>query len=222
MTAAACLRPRRIANLMIIGLTCLWLPVLKLPAAGSAALALSIGGCGLAFASRRLLRRRAGLYCARRARPRARGARRRVLRRGGVGEACRPGDLGLAAGRAEFARAFGLAGERWWCAADLPPAGLAAAGAAVAFALAAGRDHSAGPLPAGRGGPPGLAVSCAARPAWPGGSRPARRSAGWPVTCSPSPRPAPPPQASAGLSARGFRPSGNFLRIGYQHLLADA
>ena len=38
------------ANVAIALLTCLWLAALKLPAAGSAALALSIGGCGLVFA----------------------------------------------------------------------------------------------------------------------------------------------------------------------------
>src|SRR5436189_293857 len=37
------------ANVAIALLTCLWLTVLKLPPAGSAALALSISGCGLVF-----------------------------------------------------------------------------------------------------------------------------------------------------------------------------
>jgi ABC-2 type transport system permease protein len=39
-----------IANVAIALLTCLWLTALKLGLAGSAAIALSIGGCGLAFA----------------------------------------------------------------------------------------------------------------------------------------------------------------------------
>ena len=141
-----------IANLMIIGLTCLWLPVLKLPAAGSAALALSIGGCGLAFAGWRLSppswpgpRARArGLALA------ALGAAF-VLR--GVGDRRRLSWLTWVSplGWAEFARAFGSAGERWW-ALTLPLA-AAAALVAVAFALAAWRDHSAGLLP-GRPGRP--------------------------------------------------------------------
>ncbi|MGB6457068.1 MAG: hypothetical protein WBH47_21575 [Streptosporangiaceae bacterium] len=46
----AALFPAVTANIALAVLTCWWLPVQKLPFAGSAALALSIGGCGLVFA----------------------------------------------------------------------------------------------------------------------------------------------------------------------------
>jgi len=54
-------------------------------------------------------------------------------------------------GWVESTRAFGSSGERWWVLAL--PLAAAAALVAVAFALAAGRDHSAGLLPARPGRP---------------------------------------------------------------------
>jgi ABC-2 type transport system permease protein len=141
------------ANVAIALLTLLWLPVLKLPWAGSAALALSIGACGLAFAGLAAVAAQlAGT---------ARGARGIALAVLGAAFVLRAvGDAGSVGhaeaalswlswasplGWAEFARAFGSAGECWWVLA-IPLAACAAA-VAVAFALAAWRDHSAGLLP---------------------------------------------------------------------------
>jgi ABC-2 type transport system permease protein len=139
------------ANLMITALAFLWLLVLKLPAAGTAALALSLGGCGLAFAGLAAVAAQlAGT---------ARGARGLALAALGAAFALRGvGDAGLSwltwvspLGWAEFARPFGSGGERWWALALPLAAGAALTGAA--FALAAWRDHSAGLLPARRGRP---------------------------------------------------------------------
>ena len=142
------------ANLMIVLLACLWLPVLKLPWAGSAALALSIGACGLAFAGLAAVSAQlAGT---------ARGARGLALAALGAAFVLRAvGDTGPAGlswlswasplGWVESTRAFGSSGERWWALA-LPLAASAAL-VAAAFALAAGRDHSAGLLPARPGRP---------------------------------------------------------------------
>ena len=156
-----------IANVAIALLTCLWLTALKLGLAGSAALALSIGGCGLVFAGVAAV----GAQLA----TTARGARGIAIAALGAAFVLRAvGDTGSAGlswlswasplGWVESTRAFGSSGERWWVLALL----LAAAAflVAVAFALAAGRDHGAGLLPPGRGGRPPPA-SCAARsPAW--------------------------------------------------------
>jgi len=141
------------ANLVLALLTLLWLPALGLPAAGSAALALSIGGCGLVFAGVA----GAGAQLA----VTARGARGIAIGSLGAAYMLRAvGDSGSAGvswlswasplGWTESARAFGSAGERWWVLA-LP---LAASAALVtaAFALAAWRDQGAGLLP-GRPGP---------------------------------------------------------------------
>jgi ABC-2 type transport system permease protein len=207
------------ANLMIIVLTCLWLPVLKLPAAGSAALALSIGGCGLAFAGLAAVAAQlAGT---------ARGARGLALAALGAAFVLRGvGDAGLSwltwvspLGWAEFASAFGSAGERWW-ALTLPLA-AAAALVAVAFALAAWRDHSAGLLPGRPGrpaasrflrGPFGLAwrLQAGALLGW---------LAGYVFAF-----------ATLGAAAKGVSSflgtsvvlKRYFLRIGYQHILVDA
>jgi ABC-2 type transport system permease protein len=142
------------ANVAIALLTCLWLAALKLPLAGSAALALSIGGCGLAFAGVAAV----GAQLA----TTARGARGLAISALGAAFVLRAvGDTGPAGlswlswasplGWVESTRAFGSSGERWWVLA-LPLAASAAL-VAAAFALAAGRDHAAGLLPARPGRP---------------------------------------------------------------------
>ena len=141
------------ANVAIAVLACLWLPVLKLPWAGSAALALSTGACGLAFAGvAAVAAQLAGTA------PGARGLANAVL--GGAFVLRAVGDAGSAGhaeaalswlswasplGWAEFARPFGSAGECWWVLAI--PLAAGAATVAAAFALAARRDHGAGVLP---------------------------------------------------------------------------
>jgi ABC-2 type transport system permease protein len=141
------------ANVAIALLAFLWLPVLRLPWAGSAALALSTGACGLAFAGLAAVAAQlAGT---------ARGARGMAIAVLGaafvlraVGDAGSAGHSGAALswlswasplGWAEFARAFGSAGECWWVLAI--PLAAGAVAVAVAFAVAAWRDHSAGLLP---------------------------------------------------------------------------
>jgi ABC-2 type transport system permease protein len=136
------------ANMAIALLTFLWLLVLKLPFAGSAALALSISGCGLVFGGVAAI-----------------GAQLAVTARGARGIAIAAlcaafvlravGDTGPAGGSwlfwasplgwVELTRAFGSAGERWWVL-TLPLAASAVL-VAAAFQLAAWRDHSAGLLP---------------------------------------------------------------------------
>jgi len=135
------------ANLALIVLLCLALPLTGLPAAGSVALALAIAASGLAFTGI------AGV--AAQLASGARGARGLafavlgaafVLR--AIGDSAGPGGpawLSWASplGWVELTRPFG--GPRWWVLAL--SLGLAAAGALVAFALAARRDYGAGLLP---------------------------------------------------------------------------
>ena len=136
------------ANLAIAMLTCLWLLVLKMPLAGSAALALSISGCGLVFGGVAAIGAQLAVT--------ARGARGIAIAALGAAFVLRAvGDTAPARGSwlswasplgwVELARAFGSAGERWWVL-TLP---LAASAVLVtaAFLLAAWRDHSAGLLP---------------------------------------------------------------------------
>jgi ABC-2 type transport system permease protein len=136
------------ANVAIALLTCLWLLVLKLPLAGSAALALSISGCGLVFGGVAAIGAQPAVT--------ARGARGLAIAPLGAAFVLRAvGDTGPAGGSwlswasplgwVELTRAFGSAGERWWVL-TLP---LAASAVLVtaAFLLAAWRDHSAGLLP---------------------------------------------------------------------------
>jgi ABC-2 type transport system permease protein len=136
------------ANVVIALLMGLWLPVLKLPWAGSAALALSVGACGLAFAALAALTAQlAGT--ARGARGLAIGALGLTFMLRAVGDTS-PGGLSWLSwasplGWAEFTRPFGSDGERWWALAVLVAA--AAVLVVAAFALAAWRDHSAGLLP---------------------------------------------------------------------------
>jgi ABC-2 type transport system permease protein len=135
------------ANLALIVLLCLALPLTGLPAAGSVALALAIAASGLAFAGI------AGV--AAQLASGARGARGLafavlgaafVLR--AIGDSAGPGGpawLSWASplGWVELTRPF--AGPRWWVLAL--SLGLAAAGTLVAYALAARRDYGAGLLP---------------------------------------------------------------------------
>ena len=142
------------ANVALALLTCLWLPVLKLPLAGSAALALSIAGCGLVFAGVAAVGAQLAVT--------ARGARGIAIAVLGAAFVLRAvGDTAPAGlswlswasplGWVELTRAFGSAGERWQVLA-LPLAASAVL-VAAAFALAAWRDHSAGLLPARPGRP---------------------------------------------------------------------
>jgi ABC-2 type transport system permease protein len=126
---------------------CVVLPFLGLPAVGSAALALAIGTCGLAFTGISAVA--AQLTTGARA---ARGLAIGVL---GVSFLVRAiGDSAGAHGPAwltwalplgwtEQVRPFG--GERWWVLAL--PLAVCAAGTGLAIALAAHRDHGAGLLP---------------------------------------------------------------------------
>jgi ABC-2 type transport system permease protein len=152
----AALIPVVTANIVIAGLTCWWLPAQRLPLAGSAALALSIAGCGLVFAGLAAVGAQLA-ESARGARGIAIGALAAAFVLRGVGDAG-PHSLSWLSwasplGWVEETRAFGSAGERWWVLA-LPLAGFAVL-VAAAFALAAQRDHSAGLLPALPGRPSG-------------------------------------------------------------------
>src|SRR5215471_17152798 len=142
------------ANAVIALLTCLWLPVLKLPLAGSAALALSIAGCGLVFAGAAAVGAQLAVT-ARGARGIAFGVLGAAFVLRAVGDTSPAGWSWLSwvspLGWVELTRAFGSAGERWWVLA-LPLAASAAL-VAAAFALAAWRDHSAGLLPSRAGRP---------------------------------------------------------------------
>ena len=148
------LLPAITANLAIAVLTCWWLPVQQLPLAGSVALALSIGGCGLVFAGLAAVSAQlAGT--ARGARSLAVGALGAAFVMRGVGDAG-PHSLSWLSwasplGWVELTRAFGSGGERWWVL-TLPLAAFAVL-VAAAFALAARRDHSAALLPSRPGRP---------------------------------------------------------------------
>jgi polyether ionophore transport system permease protein len=135
------------ANLALALLTFVWLARLGLPVAGSAALALSISGCGLVFGGVAAAAAQLAVT--------ARGARGTAIGALGAAFVLRAvGDSGSAGlsrlswvsplGWVELARAFGSAGERWWVL-TLPLA-TSAALVAVAFLFAAWRDHSAGLL----------------------------------------------------------------------------
>ena len=135
------------ANIILTVLLCVVLPVLGLPAAGSVALALAIGTCGLAFTGVSAVT--AQLTSGARA---ARGLAIGVL---GVAFLARAvGDSAGASGPSwltwvlplgwtETLRPF--ADERWWVL--VLPLALFAAGAWLSFSLAARRDHGAGLFP---------------------------------------------------------------------------
>ena len=142
------------ANVALALLTFLWLPVVRLPLAGSAALALSISGCGLVFAGVAAVGAQFAVT-ARGARGIATGALGAAFVLRAVGDSA-PGGLSWLSwvsplGWVEFTRSFGSAGERWWVLA-LPLAASAAL-VAAAFALAAWRDQDAGLLPTRPGRP---------------------------------------------------------------------
>jgi len=164
---AAALIVAAAANLVLALLTLFWLPAMQLPLPGSAALALSIGGCGLVFGGAAAIGAQLAVN--------ARGARGIAIAALGAAFVLRAvGDSSSAGlswlswasplGWVELSRAYGSAGERWWVL--IAPLAACAALVAAAFALAARRDHGAGLLPgrAGRrrasglvGGPFGLA-----------------------------------------------------------------
>src|SRR5215470_184188 len=136
------------ANVALALLTFLWLAVLRLPLAGSAALALAISGCGLVFAGVAAVGAQVAVT--------ARGARGIAIGALGAAFVLRAvGDAGPAGasrsswlsplGWVEFTRSFGSGGERWWVL--LLPLAVTAALIAAAFALAAWRDQGAGLVP---------------------------------------------------------------------------
>jgi ABC-2 type transport system permease protein len=138
------------ASVAVSALLCLVLPLTGLPAAGSAALALGIGCCGLAFTGIAAVAAQL-TSSARSARGIALGVLGIAFVLRGVGDsdpktgASGPSWLSWASplGWVQFARPF--AGERWWVLAL--PVAAGAAGTGLAFALAARRDLGAGLLP---------------------------------------------------------------------------
>jgi ABC-2 type transport system permease protein len=160
------------ANALLVALLCLVLPALGLPGAGSAALALATGTCGLAFAG-------VGAVAAqltggaRAARGLAIGVLGAAFLARAVGDAAGAGGpswltWALPLGWTETLRPF--AGERWWVLAL--PVALFAGGSGLAFALASRRDLGAGLLrdrPGRPGAPAALRgpFALAARLQWP-------------------------------------------------------
>jgi ABC-2 type transport system permease protein len=134
------------ANALISALLCLTLPLAGLPVAGSAALALSIGGCGLAFTGITAVAAQLATG-ARGARGIAFGVLGAAFLLRAVGDSAGGGLSWLSwaspLGWVELTGAFD--GQRWWVLAL--PAAVLAAGVGGAFALAARRDHGAGLLP---------------------------------------------------------------------------
>jgi len=135
------------ASVAVSVLLCIALPLVHLPAVGSAALALGIGCCGLAFTG--IAAVAAQLTSSARA---ARGIALGVLGVAfvlrGVGDsagAAGPSWLSWASPLAWIQAARPFAGERWWVLAL--PLAVFAAGTGLAFALAARRDLGAGLLP---------------------------------------------------------------------------
>ena len=169
----AALAVATLANLLLTALLCVVLPFTGLPATGSAALALAIGTCGLAFTGISAVA--AQLTSGARA---ARGLAIGVLGLSflvrAVGDSAGGGGPSwltwvLPLGWTEMLRPF--AGERWWVLA-LPLATFAA-GTWLAFFLAARRDHGAGLLPDRPGRPSASELlrgpfSLAWRLQWPG------------------------------------------------------
>ena len=144
---AAAIGVAALANVVLTVLLGIVLPLLGLPAAGSLALALAIGTCGLAFAAVSAVAAQltAG---ARGARGLAIGVLGVAFLARAVGDSAGAGGPSwltwvLPLGWTETLRPF--AGERWWVLAL--PLALFGAGAWLSFALAAGRDHGAGLFP---------------------------------------------------------------------------
>jgi ABC-2 type transport system permease protein len=161
-----------LANVVLTVLLGIVLPLLGLPAAGSLALALAIGTCGLAFTgvSAVAAQLTAG---ARAARGLAIGVLGVAFLARAVGDSAGAGGpswltWALPLGWTETLRPF--AGERWWVLAL--PLALFGAGAWLSFALAAGRDHGAGLFPDRPGRPAASAalrgpLALAVRLQWP-------------------------------------------------------
>ena len=144
---AAAIGVAALANAVLTVLLGIVLPLLGLPVAGSVALALAIGTCGLAFTAVGAVAAQltAG---ARAARGLAIGVLGVAFLARAVGDSAGAGGPGwltwvLPLGWTETLRPF--AGERWWVLAL--PLALFGAGAWLSFALAAGRDHGAGLFP---------------------------------------------------------------------------
>ena len=140
MTAAAPL-------VVVSALLCVALPLVGLPAAGSAALALGIGCCGLAFTGVAAVAAQLTSSAST-----ARGIALAVLGVAfvlrGVGDsagAAGPSWLSWASPLAWIQLAQPFAAERWWVLAL--PLAVAAGGTGLAFELAARRDQGAGLLP---------------------------------------------------------------------------
>jgi ABC-2 type transport system permease protein len=136
-----------IANLVVIVVLPLVLIFEKLPAAGSVALAVSVGLCGAAFASIAALTAQLSSG-ARAARGIALGVLGATFMLRGIGDAAGaqgPSWLTWASplGWIEFVRPY--AGERWWVLAL--PVLLAVVATGAAYWLAAARDYDAGLLP---------------------------------------------------------------------------
>jgi ABC-2 type transport system permease protein len=136
-----------IANVVLIALLCLVLPVLGLPVAGSVALALAIGAAGLAFTGISAVAAQL-TSSARAARGLAIGVLGVAFLARAVGDAA--GTSGpswltwaLPLGWTEMLRPF--AGERWWVL--LLSLAVFLGGTWLAFALAQRRDLGAGLLP---------------------------------------------------------------------------
>ena len=136
-----------LANVVIAAVLCVVLPLLGLPAAGSVALSLAIGTCGLAFTGIAAVTAQLASG-ARAARGLAFGVLGVAFLARAVGDSAGTGGPAwltwvLPLGWTEEIRPF--AGERWWVLAL--PLALCAAGVGLAFALAAHRDYGAGLLP---------------------------------------------------------------------------
>jgi ABC-2 type transport system permease protein len=137
LTAAA-------ADAAVTALLCIVLPLTHLPGAGSVALALGIGCCGLAFAgmaaaAAQLSSTARGAYGI------ALGALAVAFMLRGIGDsagASGPSWLSWASPLAWVQLTRPFAAERWWVLCL--PLAVAAAGTGAAFALAARRDHGAG------------------------------------------------------------------------------
>jgi len=128
-------------------LLCVALPLVGLPVAGSAALALGIGCCGLAFTGVAAVAAQL-TSSARTARGIALGVLGVAFVLRGVGDsagAAGPSWLSWASPLAWIQLAQPFAAERWWVLAL--PLAVAAGGTGLAFALAARRDQGAGLLP---------------------------------------------------------------------------
>jgi ABC-2 type transport system permease protein len=161
-----------LANVVLIAALCAVLPLTGLPAAGSAALALAIGTCGLAFTGISAVAAQL-TSGARAARGLAFGVLGAAFLARAVGDSAGAGGPSwltwvLPLGWTETLRPF--AQERWWVL--VLPLAVFAAGTSLAFLLAARRDHGAGLLPDRPGRPAASALlrgpfSLAWRLQWP-------------------------------------------------------